>query len=90
MEEAAVHSEAPSLTAEPKGQTIKHHTKDIPAKSHITGLRLRQEEFSSALRLLPSHFFHELFSQFTVLDEDALSELVSFLEDLLIVDVGHG
>lgn len=29
-------------------------------------------------------------SQFTVLDEDALSELVSFFEDLLVVDVGHG
>lgn len=30
------------------------------------------------------------FLQFTVLDEDALCELVSFLEDLLIIDVGHG
>ena len=37
-----------------------------------------------------SNFFLRLFSQFTVLDEDALSELVSFFEDLLIVDVGHG
>lgn len=30
------------------------------------------------------------FSQFAVLDEDALCELVSLFEDLLIVDVGHG
>lgn len=30
------------------------------------------------------------FLQFTVLDKDALCELVSFLEDLLIIDVGHG
>ena len=27
---------------------------------------------------------------FTVLDEDALGELLPFLEDLLVVDVGHG
>lgn len=29
-------------------------------------------------------------SQFTVLDEDALGELLSLLQDLLVVDVGHG
>lgn len=29
-------------------------------------------------------------SQFTVLDEDALGELLSFFEDLLVVNVGHG
>lgn len=48
------------------------------------------EEFNLALCLLPSYSLHKSFSQFTVLDEDTLSELVSFLEDLLIVDVGHG
>lgn len=42
------------------------------------------------MRLLPSIFFLRSHSQFTVLDEDALSELVAFFEDLLIVDVGHG
>ena len=29
-------------------------------------------------------------SQFTVLNENALSELVPFFENLLVVDVGHG
>lgn len=29
-------------------------------------------------------------SQFTVLYKDALRKLISFFEDLLIVDVGHG
>lgn len=29
-------------------------------------------------------------SQFTVLYEDTLSKLLSFFENLLIVDVGHG
>lgn len=47
--------------------------------------KIRMEQLTVA-----SNFFLRLFSQFTVLDEDALSELVSFFEDLLIVDVGHG
>lgn len=45
-------------------------------------MRLR---VSSLLILSQSSFLH-----FTALDEDALCELVSFLEDLLIIYVGHG
>lgn len=39
---------------------------------------------------LLSHFLQKSLSQFTVLYEDALCELLSFFEDLLIIDIGHG
>ncbi len=39
---------------------------------------------------LPPYFLRELLLQFTVLDEDTLCELVSFFQNLFIVDVGHG
>ena len=49
---------------------------------------IRTEVSQTSKALLFSSLSHV--SQFTVLDEDALSQLVSFFEDLLIVDVGHG
>lgn len=52
----------------------------------------RATETSVSLRVRPQlrDSFHARLSQFTVLDEDALGELVSFFQDLLVVDVGHG
>ena len=90
VEKATVHSKAPSLTAKTKGETIKRQTKGIPTKLWNKRNNIKLVELNFTTLLMPSYCFHNSFLQFTVLDKDALSELVSFLEDLLIVDVGHG
>lgn len=91
MEDSTVHGEAPCLTAKPKSQTIKHHTKGIPTKSSTKGLNKNGRTEKWLCVFCPLVFsVNKPFSQFTVLDEDTLCELVSFFEDLLIVDVSHG
>lgn len=85
-----MRGEAPCLGAEPEGQTVEHQAEEVPAEptgdKKDLGLAL-----SACKRLLPRRVRRaRRFSQFTVLDEDALRELVSFFEDLLVVDVGHG
>lgn len=100
MKDAAVHGEASGLAAQSEGQTVEHDAKDISAKKNTkikkikTHMQARTkisfEEFRAAESLLTSDPPPPSPLQFTVLDEDALGELVSFLEDLLIVYIGHG
>lgn len=98
MKDAAVHGEASGLAAQSEGQTVEHDAKDISAKKNLfffkkthmqARTKISSEEFRAAKSFLTfAPFFPPL--QFTVLDEDALSQLVSFLEDLLVVYIGHG
>lgn len=69
------------LNTTPKAY-LQHHAAKEPRLEGSTHIHA-----SSALWFIS---WASSLSQFTVLDEDALSELVSFFEDLLIVDVGHG
>lgn len=63
------------LNTTPKAY-LQHHTEHHEFQSHT---------FAST-----AGFFYTSGSpQFTVLDEDALCELLSLFEDLLVVDVGH-
>lgn len=81
--------EAPSLTVQPKSETIEHNTKNVPAGPYNKTLMLKWEnEYNFELQPFFS-LFTQTFLQFTVLDEDILCQLVSFFKDLLHVNVGH-
>lgn len=74
----------------PLNTTPKTYLQKKQKKKHMQArTKISSEEFRAAESFLTSGPFLPPL-QFTVLDEDALSELVSFLEDLLVVYIGHG
>lgn len=89
MKQSTVLGEAPSLTVQPKSETIERNTKNVPAGPYNKTLMLKWANgYNSELQAFVS-LFTQTFLQFTVLDEDILCQLVSFFKDLLHVDVGH-
>lgn len=87
IKKSTVDGEASRITAQPERQSIKHHTKQVPSKPQSKTQRL---QLRHACLFCFSSLFRSRFSQFTILYEDALRKLISFFEDLLVVDVGHG